>query len=291
MKIDSHHHLWSIARGDYGWLTPELGPIYRDFTMNDLHGHLNAAGIDKTIVVQAADTVAETEFLLDTTTDNDRIAGVVGWIDMEAADAVATLTRLAGNPKFRGIRPMIQGIEDDNWILHESLDPVFAALIELDLSFDALVLPRHLQPLLTRLQRNPDLRCVIDHGAKPALASGDIEQWKDDIARIATDTNCFCKLSGLLTEAGDQPTLERIAPTADHLLACFGPERLMFGSDWPVLNLAGDYASWVSMVDSLLMDLNSDEQRLVWGDTARRFYQVYPTCSVSPSHLFWRGGR
>lgn len=274
MRIDSHHHLWTIARGDYGWLTPALGPIYRDFTTADLEHHLTAAGIDRTIVVQAADTVAETEFLLRTAEGSDRIAGVVGWIDMEARDAIVTLTSLARHPKFRGIRPMIQGIEDDGWILRDTLDPVFAALTDLGLCFDALVLPRHLSPLLARLQRNPGLRCVIDHGAKPALASGDLDAWRRDIARIADETGCFCKLSGLLTEAGDQPTLDRIAPAARHLLACFGPDRLMFGSDWPVLNLAGDYAGWAGMVDTLLAGLDAGERAQIRGGTARRFYSV-----------------
>lgn len=274
MRIDSHHHIWTIARGDYGWLTPALGPIYRDFALADLERHLTAAGIDRTIVVQAADTVAETEFLLTIAAGSDRIAGVVGWIDMEAPDAIGTLARLAREPKLRGIRPMIQSIEDDDWILRPALDPVFAKLAELGLTFDALVLPRHLKPLLARLQRNPDLRCVIDHGAKPVLTGNDLAEWQSDISRIAAETGCCCKLSGLLTEAGDQPTLARVRPAADHLIAAFGPDRLMFGSDWPVLNLAGDYAGWVAMVETLLADLDAAGKAQVWGDTARRFYSV-----------------
>ncbi|MFQ8432801.1 amidohydrolase family protein [Amaricoccus sp. W119] len=272
MRVDSHHHLWAISRGDYGWLTPDLAEIYRDFTMDDLDPLLDAAGIDRTVVVQAAATVAETEFLLETAAGADRIAGVVGWIDMEAPDALVTLDRLALHPKFRGIRPMIQDIADDEWLLRASLDPVFEALVERGLTFDALVLPRHLGPLLARARRHPGLRFVIDHGAKPALATGEIEAWKKDIARIAAETACFCKLSGLLTEAGDAPTLDRIRPAAEHLLACFGPDRLMFGSDWPVLNLASDYARWAGMVETLLADLPAAEAARVRGDTARRFY-------------------
>lgn len=272
MRVDSHHHLWAISRGDYGWLTPDLAEIYRDFTMDDLAPLLDAAGIDRTVVVQAAATVAETEFLLDAAAGTDRIAGVVGWIDMEAPDAVATLDRLALHPKFRGIRPMIQDIADDEWLLRADLDPVFEALVERGLTFDALVLSRHLDPLLARARRHPSLRFVIDHGAKPALATGEIEAWKEDIARIAAETACFCKLSGLLTEAGDAPTLDRIRPAAEHLLACFGPDRLMFGSDWPVLNLASDYARWAGMVETLLADLSAAEAARVRGDTARCFY-------------------
>lgn len=274
MRIDSHHHLWSLSRGDYGWLTPELGPIYRDFTVADLAPHLVSAAIGRTVVVQAAASVAETEFLLATAAASEHIAGVVGWIDMEAPDALATLEQLAEHPKFRGIRPMVQGIEDDNWLLRDSLDPVFDAVVRLGLTFDALVLPRHLGPLRQRMARTGDLRCVIDHGAKPPLATGQIDAWKADIARIAAETACLCKLSGLLTEAGGEPTLERIRPAAEHLLACFGPSRLMFGSDWPVLNLASDYPSWVGMVEGLLASLSPADAQKVWSGTAAQFYGI-----------------
>lgn len=272
MKIDSHHHLWSLARGDYGWMSPALGPIYRDFAPADLAPHLKAAGIERTVVVQAADTVAETEYLLDLAEATDWIAGVVGWVDMEAADAVATLTRLAARPAFKGIRPMIQDLPDDDWILRRALDPAFDALIDLGLSFDALVLPRHLPQLSARLERHPELACVIDHAAKPALASGDLGAWKADIARLAEETGCRCKLSGLLTEAGDRPELATVQPAAEHVLRAFGPDRVMFGSDWPVLNLAGDYAGWTAMVETLLASLPPEDRDRVWGGTACDFY-------------------
>ena len=163
MRVDSHQHFWRLARGDYGWMTPDLGAIYRDFEPADLKPLLEAGGINATVVVQAADTVAETEFLLSLADEHDLIAGVVGWIDMEAGDAVATLERLRQNPKFKGIRPMIQEIADDDWVLRPALDPVFDALAEMELCFDALVLPRHLPRLLKRLQKHPALACVIDH--------------------------------------------------------------------------------------------------------------------------------
>lgn len=272
MRIDSHHHLWRISRGDYNWMTPDLGVIYRDFEPENLAPLLKASGVDATVAVQAAETVAETEFLLSIAERTPWIAGVVGWIDMEAPDAVVTLDRLARNPKFKGIRPVIQGIADDNWILRGSLDRVFDALIERGLTFDALVLPRHLKSLLARMKRNPDLRCVIDHGAKPHLATGDIAEWKLDIARLAVDTPVFCKLSGLLTEAGDEPTLARVRPAADHLLTTFGPNRLMFGSDWPVLNLASAYAGWVAIVEALLASTSAEDSDKVWGATAAIAY-------------------
>ncbi len=274
MKIDSHHHLWTLSRGDYGWMTPDLTPIYRDFTPTDLAPHLAAAGIDKTVVVQAADTVAETEFLLATAAQTDWIAGVVGWVDMEAPEATATLERLAQSPWFKGIRPMIQDLEDDEWILRPSLDRAFDALVEMGLSFDALVLPRHLKPLIRRLEGTPDLTCVIDHLAKPALATGYLEAWGRDIAEIARNTPCRCKLSGMVTEAGPDYDVENLRPAAVHVIDSFGPSRVMWGSDWPVVNLAGDYAGWVTLTEDLVNHLSADDRAHIWEKTARGFYNL-----------------
>lgn len=272
MRIDAHHHLWTIARGDYGWMSPDLGPIYRDFTPDDLLPLIQQAGIDKTVLVQAADTVAETEFMLSLADQTEVIAGVVGWVDMEAPDAVSTLERLARNPYFKGIRPMIQDLAEDDWILRPSLDRAFDALIAMGLRFDALVLPRHLPRLQQRLDRHPDLPCVIDHGAKPALATGDLAQWTDDMTRLAQTTNAFCKLSGLVTEIGPDWQMDQLTPARDVILSRFGADRVMFGSDWPVLNLASDYPTWVATAERLLASLPEAEQAAVWGKTASRFY-------------------
>ena len=276
MKIDSHQHFWSLSRGDYGWMSPELGPIYRDFGLDDLAPLLRDAGIGKTIVVQAADTVAETEFLLQIAGRSETVAGVVGWIDMEAPEAIAELERLARDRHFRGIRPMIQEIADDDWILKPELDPVFAALVEMELTFDALVLPRHLPRLLQRLDRHPDLKCVIDHCAKPDLRTGEIADWARDMTQLARSTDCLCKVSGLATEANAGWTLDDLRPATDLVLAEFGPGRLMFGSDWPVLNLAGDYAAWTKAAAKLTEGLGSSDAAAFWGGTAARFYSIEP---------------
>ncbi|MEM9230644.1 MAG: amidohydrolase family protein [Pseudomonadota bacterium] len=274
MKIDSHHHLWTLSRGDYGWMSPALGPIYRDFEPADLEPHLQAAGIDKTIIVQAADTVAETEFMLATADATDWIAGVVGWVDMESETAIQDLERLAASPLLKGIRPMIQEIADPDWVLLPSLDRVFDALVDMGLRFDALVLPMHLPQLLSRLETHPDLACVINHGAKPKLSTGDLETWRQNITRIAENTGSFCKLSGLVTEAGEGYTIDTIRPAADHILATFKPERVMFGSDWPVLNLAGTYSDWVGMVEDLTCPLSEAARASIFGDTAASFYGI-----------------
>lgn len=272
MRIDAHHHLWTIARGDYGWMSPDLGPIYRDFTAEDLAPLLAEAGIDQTILVQAADTVAETEFMLSLAGETPFVAGVVGWVDMEAPHAIATLERLAKNPHFKGIRPMIQDITDDDWILRPALDRTFEALAAMDLRFDGLVLPRHLPRLLRRLERHPELKCVIDHGAKPALATGDLDDWSRDMTRHANQTTAYCKLSGLVTEIGPNWGLAQLAPARDTILEAFGAERTMFGSDWPVLNLASDYQTWVNTAETLVSDLSDTERVALWGGTAAEFY-------------------
>ena len=274
MRIDAHHHLWTLARGDYGWMSRDLAPIYRDFSAEDLAPLLTAAGIDRTILVQAADTVAETEFILSLADETPFISGVVGWVDMEAPDAIATLERLAKNPHFKGIRPMIQDIADDDWILRPALNRTFEALVAMDLRFDGLVLPRHLPNLLDRLERHPGLKCVIDHGAKPALATGDLDTWSKDMRRIADQTTAFCKLSGLVTEIGPDWSLPQLEPARDTILEAFGAKRTMFGSDWPVLNLASDYRTWVSTAEKLVSDLSDTENAALWGGTAAEFYGI-----------------
>ena len=272
-RIDSHQHFWTLARNDYGWLTPELTTLYRDFQPEHLAPLLSAANIDATVLVQAAPTVEETTYLLSLAEEWDVIAGVVGWVDMTRGhEAVATLTRLAQNPKFRGIRPMIQEIEDPEWMLDQRLAPVFEALIEQDLCFDALVKPEHLPYLLELLRRYPALKMVIDHGAKPRIAAAEWAPWAEDMARIASGAAVYCKLSGLITEAAPQQTDADIRPYFDHLLRLFGAERLLWGSDWPVLNLAGDYAGWHKTCRQWTAELSAAERGAIFGDNAIRFY-------------------
>jgi L-fuconolactonase len=274
VRIDAHQHFWRPARGDYGWLTPDQGVLYRDFGPDELAPHLAAHGIDRTVLVQAAPTDAETDFLLDLAQSTPSIAAVVGWLDMEAPDATARLTRRARDPRFRGIRPMIQDIADPDWMLRATLTPVFGALIDLGLTFDALVRPAHLPNLARLLDRHPDLEVVVDHGGKPSIATRGFEPWARDIARIAAGSRAFCKLSGLVTEAGSEASVAALAPYAAHLVACFGAERLMWGSDWPVLLLAGDYGSWWQTTATLLEGVSERERASILGGTAAEFYGI-----------------
>lgn len=273
MKIDAHQHVWRVARGDYGWLTPDLTPLYRDYSLDDLRPHLARAGIGGTVLVQAAPTEAETRFMLDVARDSGGLVrAVVGWVEMSAPDAPDRIAALAADRRLRGIRPMIQDIPDPGWMLDRRLDPAVRALRELGLCLDALVKPPHLSNLRRLLARHPDLPVVIDHGAKPAIAAQRREPWATDIAAVARDTRAMCKLSGLVTEAGPDWHAHDLRPYADHLLTCFGPARLMWGSDWPVVNLAGGYDRWRDVSDGLLAGLTPAERAAVEGGNAARFY-------------------
>jgi len=274
LQIDSHQHFWSVERGDYGWLTPEQEVLYRDFGPADLEPLNRDAGVQRTVLVQAAPTVAETRFLLDLARRTSWIAGVVGWVDMASGEAPELLEALARDAKLRGVRPMIQDIPDLDWMLGPELEPALRALVELDLAFDALVRPVHLPNLLCLLERHPELRVVVDHGAKPSIAEGLIEPWASDLARIAGETGALCKLSGLVTEAGADWTPESLEPYLDRLLECFGPERLMWGSDWPVVDLAGGHASWRRVSEAYLSRLPATAREAILGGNAARFYQL-----------------
>lgn len=272
MRIDAHHHLWTLARGDYGWLTPELAPIYRDFRLSDLAPHLSAAGIDGTILVQAAPTEAETMFLLNVAETAEVVRGVVGWTDFDAAAGVARIEALAAWNLLVGLRPMVQDIADDDWLLGTALPPLLTAMARNGLVFDALVLPRHLPRLLRVVGRHPDLQFVLDHCGKPPLATGEIARWQRDIALLAEHSNIVCKLSGLVMEAAPDWQIADLRQAVNHVVTCFGPRRMLWGSDWPVVNLAGGYAKWLAAAETLLADLAPQEKADVFGGNAARIY-------------------
>ena len=272
--IDSHQHFWSIAYDDYGWLTPALALLYRDFGPEDLAPHLAETGVDRTILVQAAPAVDETERLLHIAGQDPTVAGVVGWAPLDEPGAEQTLIRLAGNRNFLGVRPMLQDIDDVNWINRDRVQTVLGTLATLCLSFDALVKPQHLPGLLTTVKAHPDLRVVIDHGAKPDIAGGRFEPWASHMEALAAYDGVYCKLSGLLTEAGSDRDVETLRPYVRHLLACFGADRLMWGSDWPVLEQVSSYGSWYGMSRDLLKDAGKTELDRIFGDTAHEFYRL-----------------
>jgi len=270
-RIDSHMHVWQVARGDYGWLTPDLKPLYRDFGIDDVRASWDEAGIDGAVLVQAAPTVAETRFLLSVAEREPRVKGVVGWIDMLAPDAVDALERLASDNALRGIRPMLQDIPDDAWMLRPELNVVYRAITDLGLRFDALVLPRHLPHLLRLIERHPDMPVVVDHGAKPHIGEN-LDSWHRDMAALAAIPHVHCKFSGLVTECRGEVSKEALAPVVDILLDLFGPQRLMFGSDWPVCTLRSTYAQWWQWANELTASLSVQAKDDIFGKTAQRFY-------------------
>ena len=276
--IDAHQHFWRLARGDYGWLTPDLGSIYRDFDESDLAPILARHGIENSILVQAAPTEAETEYLLSLARGSRVVAGVVGWTDFEAEDAAERIAARAREPLLKGLRPMLQDLADDAWLLRSDLVPAFRAVREHGLRFDALVKPRHLPILIRFVERHPDLPVVIDHGAKPDIerwnpAGAEFRRWTAQLKTLAS-LGCYAKLSGLVTEAGIGWTADALRPYVDALLACFGPERLMWGSDWPVVNGGGGYDAWREASLSLTAHLPARERENLFGGTAARFYGI-----------------
>lgn len=275
MIVDAHFHCWRLARGDYAWLTPALAPIHRDVAIEDWHREARPLGVDAGVLVQAAPTEAETEFLLCEAARHDAVRGVVGWTDLLARDAPAQIARLASTqPKLKGLRPMLQDIDDPDWILQPALAPALGAMAVHGLVFDALVKPLHLPRIRTLCQRHPRLQVVIDHGAKPDIARGQWQPWADDLTRIARETQAVCKLSGLLTEAGPRPHTDATRRWATHLLETFGPERVLWGSDWPVLELVADYRPWWDETQALLAPCPTADRDAVLGDNASRIYRL-----------------
>ncbi len=278
-KIDAHQHYWEPRRGDYDWM-PEDDPVLaRRYRPEDLQGSLTKHGIEKTVLVQAAATVEETEYLLGIADSTDTVAAVVGWIDFEDPRHLGHLTRLSRHPKFVGVRPMIQDIPDVDWMLRRDIGWALDALVDLDLTFDALGFPRHLDNFLALTEQWPKLRVVIDHCMKPRVrdhgsAEGPYAQWAQGMSRLAGETQSHCKLSGLVTEAGEDWTLEDLRPYASHVLDAFGAERVMWGSDWPVCQLRASYDAWLDAATALCGDLSSEERGQVFGGTAIRFYRL-----------------
>ncbi|HZZ87816.1 MAG TPA: amidohydrolase family protein [Caulobacteraceae bacterium] len=275
MRIDAHQHFWRPSRGDYGWLTPEAHPaICRKFLPADLAPLLEDAAIQRTVLVQAAPTAAETDYLLGLAAETPFVAGVVGWADLESADAPRAIEAAAADPKLLGLRPMLQDLNDDAWILRPSLAPAFDAIQAAGLCIDALVTPRHLPHLVRFLAARPDLKVVIDHGAKPDIAAGEIRGWAAQMRALASDAGAHCKLSGLVTEAGEGWTEARLKPFVEVLLESFGPDRLMWGSDWPVVNEAGGYAAWRSAAEALTAGCSDAERQMIFGGAAQAFYRI-----------------
>lgn len=277
LRIDAHQHYWQLGRSDYAWMAEPHAAIRRDFMPRDLAPLLRTAGIAGTVLVQADATARETDFLLEVAAVTPGVLGVVGWVDFTAVDAVAEVERRAAQKPICGLRPMLEFIDDPDWILQPAFDAVFRAMIRCGLRFDALIHPPHLPALLTLARRYPDLSIVIDHGAKPKIAAwrdqrGGAESWGAGLRALAGCPNVWCKLSGLLTEAGRDWQAGDLLPYMIVLRDLFGPERLIWGSDWPVMTLAGSYAEWLDLTAQVLHGLTPEEDAAIRGGNALRFY-------------------
>lgn len=272
--IDAHQHFWRVGRNDCTWPTPDLAAIHRDFVLDDLAAVAGAAGVTGTVLVQSQPSDRDTDWMLAHAGASDLVKAVVGWVDLSSPTAPARIADLAARPKLRGLRPMLQGLPQDDWILRPELAPALEAMVAHALSFDALVFTRHLPHVRALAERYPTLPIVIDHAAKPPIASGDLSAWRAQIAPFADLPQVCCKISGLLTEAAPNHGARELSPVVDYVLDVLGPARVMWGSDWPVLNLAGDYVGWRDMSRSLTERAGADGQAQIFSETARRFYRL-----------------
>ena len=272
--LDAHQHFWKVDRGDYSWLTPDLKPLYRDFGPGDLSPLLERAGITRTVLIQAAETEAETDFLLGIAARTDFVAGVVGWVDMLADGFAARLAHYSTQPKWVGIRPMLQ--EHDPSLIN---DPRFrAALAEIArrrIPFDILTFPRHLSAMIQALQATPGLHAILDHISKPDMTRSMDAKWCSEIEALAAVPGVYCKISGLVTEAGTDWSIDRIRPFVEFVAHAFGPDRLVFGSDWPVCTPAASYAQVLELARSILGSLYGPEQmQAIMETNGQRFYRL-----------------
>jgi L-fuconolactonase len=274
MIFDAHHHLWKVSRGDYHWMTPSMAVLARDYLVADLQPELQKAGVTRTIVVQAAATEAETEFLLGIAARTSFIAGVTGWLDLADRDFPRRLEHFRKDSKFVAIRPMIHDVPNDAWILEPQVLGNLKHISEVGFRFEFLTFPRHLPYVLRALEQVPELHAVMDHLSKPPIAKGALEPWASLMTQVADYPNVYCKISGMVTEARhDSWTPESLAPYVHHVIDVFGSDRLIFGSDWPVCRLAAEYSQVVAVARSILSDrIEAGGMEKVMFKNAERFY-------------------
>lgn len=274
-RIDSHQHFWRYDAREYGWIDERMGPLKRDFLPGDLAPLLAAAGFTACVAVQARQSLDETAWLLDLADRHPFVAGVVGWIDLCSPEARAQLERFARHPKLVGVRYVVQGEPDDRFLLRPDFGRGIERLEEFDLAYDILIYPRHLPVAVEFVRRFPRQRFVLDHLAKPEIARGEIRAWSRGIRDLAAAPNVLAKLSGLVTEADWRKwTPDQMRPYLDIAFECFGPARLMIGSDWPVCRLAAGYGETMALVTRYLEGRPEAERNAVLGGNARAFWNL-----------------
>jgi L-fuconolactonase len=273
MIIDSHQHFWQVGHFDYPWMSQEVEVLYRDYLPSTLEPILKESGVAQTVLVQASNSLAETYWLLSLAERHPFIAGVVGWVDLKDPDMEQELDVLTANPKFKGVRHLVESEPADDWLVQSSVLNGLRVLEKHRVSYDLLVHTRHLKHVKTVAEACPNLRLVIDHMAKPPIASGEIADWASALKEVSVYPNISCKLSGLVTEANWASwTTADLRPYVERALEFFGPKRMMFGSDWPVCLLASSYVQVLESFQSLLAGLNEEDRNRIFAENVRDFY-------------------
>lgn len=277
--VDAHHHVWDLSVRDQDWISGDaLAPIRRDFALDDLENEASSAGVGATVLVQTIAVAEETPEFLALAAASPLVAGVVGWVDLTApdvTDAIAALRALPGGEFLVGVRHLVQAEPDPQWLLRPDVTRGLAAVASAGLVYDLLVLPRQIPAAVTAAASLPELTFVLDHLGKPPIAEGELGPWADNINALAALPNTVCKLSGMVTEAAwDAWTVQDLRPFAETALDAFGPDRIMFGSDWPVCLLAASYRDVVDAARDLTGSLSPAEQAAVFAGTATRIYRL-----------------
>ena len=273
MKIDSHHHFWNYDPVEYSWMNEDMGVLKRDFGPSHLKKEINAAEIDGVVSVQASQSLGETDALLEHALAEEFVRGVVGWFPLAEDNVAEIIDPYADNALLKGVRHVVQDEPDDRFILGEAFNRGVSCLEEFGLVYDILIYERQLAPSIEFVDRHPDLVFVLDHVAKPRIGDNVMEPWAALMKQMAERPNVSCKLSGMATEGNwENWTEEQLVSYMEVALDAFGPNRMMFGSDWPVALLAIDYQRWVGIVRQFISTLSEDEQAAVEGGTACRVY-------------------
>jgi L-fuconolactonase len=275
MFIDTHHHLWRYNEKEYGWMDGSMSVLKRDYLPRELNTEMEKSGVTGTIAVQARQKIEETGWLLEMAGDHSFIKGVVGWVDLRSTDVEVQINALADHPKLVGIRHVIHDEPDDDFMLRQDFIRGIWMLRTYHLVYELLLFPRHLERAVQLVRRNPYQRFVLDHIGKPAIRSGVLAPWRDDIERLGAEPNVWCKISGMVTEA-DHSTWEYsdFVPYMEVVLEAFGPDRLMVGSDWPVCRLAGEYDEVMAIPLQFIQILSDSEREKLLYRNAMECYQI-----------------
>lgn len=275
MTIDAHHHLWKYNNRDYLWMSDAMTGLRRNFLVPELEHVMRESGVEATIAVQARQTTEETAWLLGLAARHPFIRGVVGWVPLGELDAAPILERFAQHPRLKAVRHVLHDEPDDFYMLRDDFNLGVDMLQSYGLAYDILIFERHLPQTIEFVDRHPGQIFVVDHIAKPRIRDGMLSPWQERIRELAKRENVYCKVSGMATEANwNTWSPDILRPYFDVVLSAFGPKRLMFGSDWPVLTLAGDYKTWMNTFRSFVCELSSDEQKSIYRGTASVAYRL-----------------